>query len=132
MPKMTVSRRGTRCTAFVATGRHRAVTDPAMPGGFRNRSLLGRAAPEDLLVYRPAELATLAAGAWAWLAQRQPGAPKIRFETPAATRSSRVLRAISVIEIVNDDMPFLVDTGDGRTHRARHRGPIWLRIRCSA
>ena len=47
------------------------------------------------------------------LAVRKPGAPKIRFEQPALdakASDSEHLKAISVIEIVNDDMPFLVDS----------------------
>jgi glutamate dehydrogenase len=86
-----------------------AVTTPAIPDRFV-ADLFGRTAPEDLLVYRPAELAKLAASAWDWLAGRRAGAPKIRFEAPDATSEQPRLGAISVIEIVNDDMPFLVDS----------------------
>ena len=71
--------------------------------------LFGRAAPEDLVGYDAAELAALAREAWAFLAARKPGAPKIRFEQPDAPDGER-LKSISVIEIVNDDMPFLVDS----------------------
>ena len=71
--------------------------------------LFGRAAPEDLVGYEAAELAALAREAWAFLATRKPGAPKIRFEQPAASGGEH-LKSISVIEIVNDDMPFLVDS----------------------
>ena len=38
-----------------------------------------------------------------------PGAPKVRIATPAASAGER-LQQISVIEIVNDDMPFLLDS----------------------
>ncbi|MDB5600952.1 MAG: NAD-specific glutamate dehydrogenase [Xanthobacteraceae bacterium] len=86
-----------------------AVTHPAIPDRFV-ADLFGRTAPEDLLVYRPAELAKLAAGAWDWLANRKAGAPKIRFEASDAAPDQPRLGAISVIEIVNDDMPFLVDS----------------------
>ena len=47
--------------------------------------------------------------AWAFLAARKPGAPKIRFEQPTPPDGEH-LKSISVIEIVNDDMPFLVDS----------------------
>ena len=50
--------------------------------------LFGRAAPEDLVGYDAAELAALAREAWAFLAARKPGAPKIRFEQPAAATAS--------------------------------------------
>ena len=40
---------------------------------------------------------------------RKPGAPKVRFELADGATGDR-LASISVIEIVNDDMPFLVDS----------------------
>ena len=72
--------------------------------------LFGRAAPEDLVGYEAAELAALAREAWAFVATRKPAAPKIRFEQPGASSDGEHLKSISVIEIVNDDMPFLVDS----------------------
>src|SRR4051812_40406450 len=71
--------------------------------------LFGRAAPEDLVGYEAAELAALAREAWAFVATRKPAAPKIRFAQPKASDGEH-LKSISVIEIVNDDMPFLVDS----------------------
>jgi glutamate dehydrogenase len=71
--------------------------------------LFARTAPEDLLVYEARELAELAREAWAFLAVRAPGAPKIRFVSPPASAGDR-LKTISVIEVINDDMPFLVDS----------------------
>jgi glutamate dehydrogenase len=71
--------------------------------------LFARAAPEDLIVYGAGELAALGRDAWAFLATRKPGAPKIRFQQPNASEGEH-LKSISVIEIVNDDMPFLVDS----------------------
>src|SRR5436853_6067796 len=71
--------------------------------------LFGRAAPEDLVGYEAADLAALAREAWAFAATRKPGALKIRIGQPKAPDSEH-LKSISVIEIVNDDMPFLVDS----------------------
>jgi glutamate dehydrogenase len=68
-----------------------------------------RAVPEDLVRYDAREVAALAEAAWAFLAERKAGAPKIRFESPAAPASDR-LKHIAVLEIVNDDMPFLFDS----------------------
>src|SRR5690349_2474539 len=68
--------------------------------------LFARVAPEDLIVHTPRELSDLAASAWDFLATRTPGKPKIRITQPPATASG-ALRNISIIEIVNDDMPFL-------------------------
>src|SRR3954466_11127307 len=71
--------------------------------------LFGRAAPEDLVGYEAAELAALAREAWAFVAIRKPGTPKIRLELPKVSDGEH-LKSVSVIEIVNDDMPFLVDS----------------------
>jgi glutamate dehydrogenase len=70
--------------------------------------LFDRAVPEDLVSLDAREVVTLAEAAWAFMAERRPGAPKIHFETPAA--AGERLKAVSVLEIVNDDMPFLVDS----------------------
>jgi glutamate dehydrogenase len=83
-------------------------------------ALFAYAVPEDLMHYGARELAELAADAWAHLAVRKPGTPNIRF---AASDTSGVLshappnvplsappKTVSVLEIVNDDMPFLVDS----------------------
>src|SRR5688572_24306456 len=67
--------------------------------------LFSRVAPEDLIGYAPAELAALAREAWSFLAVRKRGTPKVRFEEPPAFDGR--LKSVSVIEIVNDDMPFL-------------------------
>jgi len=60
--------------------------------------------------YQAREVAALAERAWSLLAIRAPGTSKIRFETPAGTIAGDRLKDISVLEIVNDDMPFLVDS----------------------
>ena len=70
--------------------------------------LFARAVPEDLMRYAARELADLAVDAWALLAERKPGTPNIRYASLGAA-SHQQLNAISVLEIVNDDMPFLVD-----------------------
>jgi glutamate dehydrogenase len=71
--------------------------------------LFGRAVAEDLLRYRPAELAQLATNTWGFLGTRKPGAPKIRFERVPEAAGERS-KQVSVVEIANDDMPFLVDS----------------------
>src|SRR5690348_12799753 len=71
--------------------------------------LFDHTVPEDLLRYAPDDLAALAARAYAFLQERDPGRPKIRCEhvpLPASPGSS----ATTVVEIVNDDMPFLLDS----------------------
>jgi glutamate dehydrogenase len=80
-----------------------------MPAGF-GTSLFARAAPEDLLAYEARELAALAEEAWSFLFDRAPGATKIRFDSRAGPLGAERIKAISVLEIVNDDMPFLLDS----------------------
>jgi glutamate dehydrogenase len=71
--------------------------------------LYGRAVPEDVVRYGVDDLAALAERAYDFIAERTPGAPKIRCETvPLAASGDR--KTVTVIEIVNDDMPFLVDS----------------------
>ena len=91
-----------------AAAKQLADGDGGVPGGFV-ASLLGRVAPEDLLRYGPQELAAFARDGWTFLTTRKPGAAKVRFDLAPATIGGQ-LKPVSVIEIVNDDMPFLVDS----------------------
>ncbi len=75
--------------------------------------LFGLAVAEDLQRYTPEQLAAIAERSWSLLAERKTGTPKLRFEPFAATTG------ISILEIVNDDMPFLVDSVVGEIN---HRG----------
>ncbi len=79
-----------------------------VPDGFAAR-LFERASFEDLSVYTPEEIAAFAAQAYAFLSQRRPGAPKIRIYAPEEANGD-ASRAVSVLEIINDDMPFIVDS----------------------
>jgi glutamate dehydrogenase len=72
------------------------------------KALFAQIPPEDLAGYQPDDLAALAEQAWTFLSVRKPGAPKIRFVDAPGTGDK--LKTVSVIEIVNDDMPFLVDS----------------------
>src|SRR5262245_18965980 len=72
-------------------------------------ALFAHAVPEDLMRYDPRQLADLAADAWCLLVVRKPGVPKIRLNTPGLPGHDR-LCADSVLEVVSDDMPFLVDS----------------------
>ena len=80
-----------------------------MPAGFAE-ALFARAAAEDLLAYEARELAALAEDAWAFLVDRKPGPPKIRFDSRPGPVGGERIKSVSVLEIVNDDMPFLLDS----------------------
>jgi glutamate dehydrogenase len=71
--------------------------------------LYTRVVPEDVLRYGPDDLAVFAERAYDFIVERAPGTPKIRCETVQLTGSGE-RKSISVIEIINDDMPFLVDS----------------------
>jgi glutamate dehydrogenase len=84
--------------------------DSGIPPDFAER-MFGRVAPEDLLVCTARDIARLAADCWEFLgAARQPGGVKLRLQAPQA---SDRLGDISVLEIVNDDKPFLLDSTMG-------------------
>ncbi len=72
--------------------------------------LFARASPEDIVRYSPEELAQLTENAWTFLSARKPGEPKIRFDNMPRPAGEARGKAFAVIEIVNDDMPFLVDS----------------------
>jgi glutamate dehydrogenase len=67
-------------------------------------ALYDRASPDDLERYQPEELAAIGEQAWTFLSDRKPGVPKIDF-APA-----RLTPGVAVLDILNDDMPFLVDS----------------------
>ncbi len=80
-----------------------AVREPSIPSDFVAK-LFGLAVPEDLERYRPEELAAFAAQAWSFLAQRTSGAPKLRLVPESSAYG------VWLLSILNDDMPFLVDS----------------------
>ena len=73
-------------------------------------AMFARAVPEDLMRYDARELAALAADAWTLLAGHKPGTGSVRLASPSTSAAHERLKAMSVIEVVNDDMPFLVDS----------------------
>src|SRR5580704_17766884 len=72
-------------------------------------TLFDGVAPEDVARYDGAELVAFATAAQAFLATRKPGEPKIRL-TSETYREGERRNAISILEIINDDMPFLVSS----------------------
>ena len=86
-----------------------AQRDASLPADFL-AELFGLAVPEDLECYSREELAAVAMNSWRFLAQRTPGWPKVRL-SPAP-----VTPRVWVLDIVNDDMPFLLDSVVGELH----------------
>src|SRR6516225_7723476 len=83
--------------------------NPDVPHDFV-AALFSHAEPEDLMHFDPRALASLAAQAWSLLAVRTAGTPRIRLDPPSPALGPRARRDDSVLEIVNDDMPFLLDS----------------------
>ncbi|HEY5306846.1 MAG TPA: NAD-glutamate dehydrogenase [Pseudolabrys sp.] len=77
-----------------------------------------RAVAEDVLCYGAADIAGLAERAFDFLSERQPGTSKIRCET-VALKDSGERKSLTVIDIANDDMPFLVDSVMGEIAERR-------------
>jgi len=74
--------------------------------------LFGLAVPRDLERYTAAELAGIAERSWLLLQERPAGAAKISFEPLPGKTSGAVL------QIINDDMPFLVDSVLGEINQS--------------
>jgi glutamate dehydrogenase len=85
-----------------------AAADPDTPHEFVGE-LYGHTVPEDLLRYDPEDVAYLAARAYDFLRQRVPGRADVRCQ-PVKLSGSYERNAATVLEIVNDDMPFLLDS----------------------
>ncbi len=88
------------------------------PGKELAALLLENAPPDDLQGASPEILAQLVGGRLAFLNERKPGRAKIAVVNPEGA-----LSGITTIDIVNDDMPFLVDSTIGllaeRGHEVR-------------
>ncbi len=65
--------------------------------------------PEDLLDRRPESLFAMALSLWRFAATRAPGTAKVQVFNPSMEETGWQDRH-TVVEIVNDDMPFLVDS----------------------
>ncbi len=76
------------------------------------RLLYADVAPGDLVGDAPENLRGAALGLWRFLAERTPGQPSVRVFTPAQGTHGWS-SPHTVVEIVTDDMPFLVDSVTG-------------------
>src|SRR4051812_44239940 len=65
--------------------------------------------PVDITARTPHDLAEAALSLWRFAAERQPGRPKIRVLLPSVPGNDWS-GGHSIVQIVNDDMPFLVES----------------------
>jgi glutamate dehydrogenase len=70
----------------------------------------------DLEVFTAAEKNQMAASVWVLAAERKPGQVKIRLYNPSPSEDGWAVDH-TVLEIINDDMPFLVDSVVGNLQR---------------
>jgi glutamate dehydrogenase len=101
---------GASLALIAAAGAALAKRRGDIPGTFL-AELLGAAVPDDLQRYGPDELAAIAERSWSLFAERKAGTPKIGFEPAPMTRT------VSVLDIINDDMPFLLDSVVGELNQ---------------
>ncbi|ADZ68589.1 NAD-glutamate dehydrogenase [Polymorphum gilvum] len=83
-------------------------TDEALAGFAAD--LYGQGAAEDLVLYTPEDLIAFAALAWEDFASHTHGTHRISVFNPAFRSAGTRAAEVSVVEIVNDNMPFLVDS----------------------
>ena len=82
--------------------------DPTVPPDFVE-ALFGRVAMEDLSQYDAPTLARFAVASFAHLQSRAPGHEDIRLTDMTVPIGDR-MHDITVLEIINDNMPFLLDS----------------------
>ncbi|PTW60894.1 glutamate dehydrogenase (NAD) [Breoghania corrubedonensis] len=74
------------------------------------QALFRHAAAEDIVPYSAEELAAFARTSWNDFATRAPATPRIQVFNPDFATSATRHHHVTVIEVVNDNMPFLVDS----------------------
>jgi len=72
--------------------------------------------PDEILGDTPENLAKAALALWRFAQERTPGEPKVRLYQPAEEGWES---PFTILEVVNDDMPFLLDSVAGELHRRR-------------
>ena len=101
---------------LAAEARKRVSPDQADSAEHFVRRYFAHVAPDDVIYTSPETLLGGALSLWEYGSQRTPGQPKIRLFNPAQEKNGWGLEH-TVIEIVNDDMPFLVDSVSAEIQR---------------
>jgi len=109
MDASTETLRRERLDAVLALARPRLAADRLAAFEFFARECFGQLDADDLAERRVEDIAGGLLSHWQWGAQRNAGTPKVRVLSPTIADDGWASRH-SVIEIVNDDMPFLVDS----------------------
>ena len=99
----------------VLKGMPRAALLPLAPPAFQER-FLADILPDDLATLTPAERQRLTASVWQLMQRRRRGDVNMRLYNPVKDKNGWTVDH-TVLEIVSDDMPFLVDSVTGELHR---------------
>jgi glutamate dehydrogenase len=84
-----------------------------------SRAFYDRGAAEDLVTYTADELMGFARDAWQDFQQHDLGTHRVSFSDPTFKAKGNKAKGLSVIEIVNDNMPFLVDSVMDELHDSK-------------
>jgi glutamate dehydrogenase len=101
---------------LAAEARKRVSADQAESAEKFVRRYFANVAPDDVIYTSFDTLIGGALSLWEFGAQRTPGTPKVRLFNPSAEQNRWDLEH-TVIEIINDDMPFLVDSVSAEIRR---------------
>jgi glutamate dehydrogenase len=96
--------------------RHELAPEPAEQAGVFLRALYADVPPSDLVPERPEVLLERGLSLLEFMRQRTPGCAKVRVYEPTRPPGSTHATQ-TIIDIVNDDMPFLVDSVRGALER---------------
>jgi glutamate dehydrogenase len=90
--------------------------DKADPAERFVRQFYANVPPDDIVQSSPDQLYGAALSIWQFGQQREPGRPRVRVYTPRVEEQGWAA-GHTVVEIVNDDMPFLVDSVTAEVNR---------------
>lgn len=109
MAAPTEARRDERIAAVIAHAAGRPAPATAVPLEGFAREYFRQVDVEDLDERTPEDLLGTLLSHWQFAAQRAPGAPRVRVLSPSPGADGWGSRH-SIVQVVNDDMPFLVDS----------------------
>jgi glutamate dehydrogenase len=105
---------------LAAEARKRVPAEQAESAEHFVRRYFAHVAPDDVIYTSFDTLLGGALSLWEYGSQRVPGAPKVRLFNPTQEQNGWGLEH-TVIEIVNDDMPFLVDSVSAEINRRERK-----------
>jgi glutamate dehydrogenase len=109
MDASTEALRAERLRELIALGEARLPAERRQAFGVFAAECFAQLDEDDLADRSVEDLAGALLSHWQWGAQRAPGTPKVRALAPTIAEDGWASRH-TVIEVVNDDMPFLVDS----------------------